>query len=144
AIVANVGRVAVDAEVPTTNGTNAYGEIVWSRRLGAGVKSAVSPADDGGKKADHRGEHAISRKAIAQGMSDALRCPVCSCAHFLVHIARETAGAARIRHSLRPLISLGAEDRCKARAHCVARMRTHIQLSSPGLTGRPRIPATPM
>src|SRR6266700_4937931 len=43
-----------------------------------------SPADDGGKKADHRGEHAISRKAIAQGMPDALRCPVCSCAHFLV------------------------------------------------------------
>src|SRR5450631_2937575 len=30
----------------------------------------------------HRGEHVISRKAIAQGMSDVLRCPVCSCAHF--------------------------------------------------------------
>ena len=42
-----------------------------------------SPAGDGGKKADHQGERAISRKAIAQGMSDALRCPVCSCAHFL-------------------------------------------------------------
>jgi hypothetical protein len=42
-----------------------------------------SPVDDGGKKADHRGEHAISRKATAQGMSDCLRCPVCSCAHFL-------------------------------------------------------------
>ncbi len=46
AIVANVGRIAVDAEVPTTNGTNAYGEVVWSRRLGAGVKSVgqVPPA----------------------------------------------------------------------------------------------------
>ena len=31
----------------------------------------------------HRGERVISRKAIAQGMSDVLRCPVCSCAHFL-------------------------------------------------------------
>src|SRR3954453_13025232 len=30
-----------------------------------------------------RGDHAISRKAIAQGMSDVLRCPVCSCAPFL-------------------------------------------------------------
>ena len=30
----------------------------------------------------HRGEHEVSRKATAQGMSDALRCPVCSCAHF--------------------------------------------------------------
>jgi hypothetical protein len=80
---------------------------------------------DGGKKADHRGERAISRKAIAQGMSDCLRCPVCSCAHFLVHIAHETAGAARIRHSLRPLISegenflqtSGATRRENAKAH---------------------------
>src|SRR5437667_2157449 len=31
----------------------------------------------------HRGERVISRKAIAQGMSDVLRCPVCSCAHSL-------------------------------------------------------------
>src|SRR4051794_40308327 len=31
----------------------------------------------------HRGERVISRKAIAQGMPDVLRCPVCSCAHFL-------------------------------------------------------------
>ena len=31
----------------------------------------------------HRGEHVISRKAIAQGMPDVLRCPVCSCAPFL-------------------------------------------------------------
>src|SRR3979490_3348207 len=30
-----------------------------------------------------RGDHVISRKAIAQGMSDVLRCPVCSCAHSL-------------------------------------------------------------
>ena len=36
----------------------------------------------GGKRAVLRGDHVISRKAIAQGMSDVLRCPVCSCAHF--------------------------------------------------------------
>jgi hypothetical protein len=29
-IVTNVGRGAVDAEVPVTNGTDAYGEDVWS------------------------------------------------------------------------------------------------------------------
>ena len=29
-IVTNVGRVAVDVEVPITNGTEAYGENVWS------------------------------------------------------------------------------------------------------------------
>jgi hypothetical protein len=30
AIVTNVGRVAVDAKVPLTNGAGAYGEVVWS------------------------------------------------------------------------------------------------------------------
>src|SRR6266536_601435 len=54
-------------------------------------------------KPAHRGEHEVSRKAIAQGMSDCLRCPVCSCAPFLRTLAHETAGAARTRHSLRPL-----------------------------------------
>ena len=49
-----------------------------------------------------RGERVISRQAIAQGMSDVLRCPVCSCAHLLLQFAHETAGAARIRHSLLP------------------------------------------
>jgi hypothetical protein len=37
-------------------------------------------------------------------MSDCLRCPVCSCAIFVLPFARETAGAARIRHSLLPLL----------------------------------------
>jgi hypothetical protein len=49
-----------------------------------------------------RGEREISRKAIAQGMSDRLRCPVCSCAIFFLPFAHGTAGAARIRHSLLP------------------------------------------
>ena len=33
--------------------------------------------------------------------------PVCSCAHFFVHLAHETAGAARTRHSLLPLLDEG-------------------------------------
>jgi hypothetical protein len=37
-------------------------------------------------KPDHQGERAISRKTIAQGMPDCLRCPVCSCAHLLVYL----------------------------------------------------------
>ncbi|MGH6643563.1 MAG: hypothetical protein ACRED3_12800, partial [Bradyrhizobium sp.] len=68
---------------------------------------------NGGKRAVLRGELAISRKAIAQGMSDVLRCPVCSCACSFVHVAHEIAGAARIRHSLRPLISEGEEFQVK-------------------------------
>ena len=83
----------------------------------------------------HRGEHDISRKATAQGMSDALRCPVCSCAAFLALFAHETAGAARIRHSLRPLNFGGREVSCKPRAQCVARIAKLYPASSPGLTG---------
>ena len=78
-----------------------------------------------------RGDHVISRKAIAQGMSDALRCPVCSCAHFLLPIAHETAGAARTRHSLRPLDLRGRRVSRKPRALRAARTRTYIPVSSP-------------
>ena len=52
-----------------------------------------------------RGDHGISRKAIAQGRPGVLRCPVCSCAAYLVLSAHGTAGAARTRSSLRPLFS---------------------------------------
>src|ERR1700709_2443138 len=57
------------------------------------------------KQLVHQGERVISRKAIAQGRPGVHRCPVCSCAPFLVQSAHETAGAARTRSSLRPLIS---------------------------------------
>src|SRR4051812_22244303 len=50
----------------------------------------------------HRGERVISRKAIAQGMSDVLRFTCMLMRALLVHVAHEIAGAARIRHSLRP------------------------------------------
>ena len=116
-----------------TTGVDAYGKNVWARRLDAGVKSCGRAENRTGlmcpfRKATearepvHRGERAISRKAIAQGMSDVLRCPVCSCAAFLCTFAHETAGAARIRHSLRPLI-LEGEDSGKPRAHGAARLR---------------------
>src|SRR5215207_9436322 len=48
-------------------------------------------------------EHEVSRKAIAQGRPECSRCPVCSCALLFAQIARETAGAASTRSSLRPL-----------------------------------------
>jgi hypothetical protein len=38
AIVTNARRDAVDADVPLTNGTEAYGEVVWFWRPDAGVK----------------------------------------------------------------------------------------------------------
>src|SRR6266516_821048 len=65
---------------------------------------------DGGKRAVHRGERAISCKAIAQGRPECFRrtcmlvCRLLPCA-----LARETAGAARTRSSLRPLIGEGGK-----------------------------------
>ena len=59
AIVANEGQGAMDAKAAKTNAAVAYGEIVWVRRPGAGVKSAEAKAeaDDGGKKAGHQDDY---------------------------------------------------------------------------------------
>jgi hypothetical protein len=48
---------------------DAYGEVVWSRRRGAGVKlrRVHARCSDGGKRAVLRREHEVSRKATAQG-----------------------------------------------------------------------------
>jgi hypothetical protein len=58
AIVTNVRWDVVDAIAAKTSAAVAYGEIVWVRRPGAGVKSAEAKAeaDDGGKKAGHQDE----------------------------------------------------------------------------------------
>ena len=58
AIVTNVRRDAVDAMAAKTSAVVAYGEIVWVRRPGAGVKSveAKAEAGDGGNQAGHQDE----------------------------------------------------------------------------------------
>ena len=94
----------------------AYGEVVWSWRRDAGAKLAGSvPPATVTTSPLHRGERDISRKAIAQGMSECFRCPVCSCAPKCTFLAHETAGAARTRHSLRPLFG-GGQRICITRA----------------------------
>src|SRR5215204_5894415 len=84
--------------------------------------------DNGGKRAVLREEHEVSRKAIAQGRPECCRCPVCSCAVLFAQMARETAGAASTRSSLRPLTKR-AERSGKPRAYHVARMRKLVQPS---------------
>jgi hypothetical protein len=97
-------------ELRLTCVAQAYGEVVWFGRRGAGVKLAIRSAGDGGKRAVLREEHEVSRKAIAQGRPECSRCPVCSCAVLFAQIARETAGAASTRSSLRPLFSRRANE----------------------------------
>src|SRR6266536_5545516 len=123
----------------------AYGEVVWSWRRDAGAKLAGSvPPVTVAKKPAHRGEREVSRKAIAQGMSDCLRCPVCSCAPFLRTLAHETAGAARTRHSLRPLFERANEIAKLGRNHAAGsrgRIRhpeVHRKSAHLRMTGRDR------
>ena len=78
--------------------------------LALSPREAKLLAGDGGKRAVLREEHEVSRKAIAQGRPECSRCPVCSCAVLFAQIARETAGAASTRSSLRPLISKRANE----------------------------------
>src|SRR5438094_5362258 len=83
------------------------------------------PAGDGGKRAVHRGELEASRKAIAQGRPECSRCPVCSCAVLFAQIARETAGAASTRSSLRPLFR-GGQTKLQASGGNAPRDRERI------------------
>src|SRR5262245_1793250 len=85
----------------------ADGEAVWSRRPDAGAKPLESyERGDGDNKArSHRGDHGISRKAIAQGMPECFGGPVVtnSCAFF--HCTR---GRGCIKHPAFPAPSTRA------------------------------------
>jgi hypothetical protein len=104
------------------------------------LREAKLLRDNGGKRAVLREEHEVSRKAIAQGRPECSRCPVCSCALLFAQIARETAGAASTRSSLRPLIG-GREADSKPRAISAARMLNCIHSSLRAQRSNPTIPA---
>jgi hypothetical protein len=134
AIVTNVGRDAVDAAASArkaiagrihtrersagaqTNGADAYGKTVWFwhpllvsscrwRDRSDRIRFPIKPAATVTRGIRRRGEHGISRKAIAQGMPDASAEPVCSCAFFraLLHTRPRVQRAPGI-----PLLPLGS------------------------------------
>ena len=87
----NVARVAMDAvgvrraRSPDVTPA-AYGEVVWSWRRDRGVYFAGGiPQTTVTKNAAHRGEHEVSRKAIARGKSGCLGCTCspCPCASHM-------------------------------------------------------------
>src|SRR5256886_5993791 len=130
----------MDAKRAQASVREAYGEVVWFGRRGAGVKSGRGESfsrGDGGKKAVLREEHEISRKAIAQGRPECSRCPVCSCALLFAQIARGTAGAASTRSSLRPLFRRGQEVFQQSSGDQRREMPRHIPSSSPAKAGDP-------
>src|SRR5260370_33947142 len=61
-------------------------------------------------KPGHRGEHDISRKAIARGMAGVTGVTVVTRSRAFF-FAREAAGASSARHSLRPLMFRGRESK---------------------------------
>ena len=90
AVVTNAGRVAVDARVATDESSLSVRQsrVVLTPRWWCQVPGKPTLlGDDGGKKPVRRGEHDISRKAIAQGMPECSDCTcmlVCAflCAHL--------------------------------------------------------------
>jgi len=60
AIVTNAGRDAVDADAPLTNACDADGKACGPDASVLASSRRSFSAGDGGKKADHRGERAIS------------------------------------------------------------------------------------
>ena len=89
-------------------------------------------------KPDHRGERGISRKPLRRECPGASAEPVCSCAPF--SFAYETAGAARTRHSLRPLVYGGASVGKNSGASCRGKANSHLTVVIPGREAKRREP----
>src|ERR1700676_1323221 len=99
------GEMRWTRKLRLTSAADADGEVVWSwRPTLASSWREVSRRRRWQKSSAHRGEHEGSRKPLRREGRMLSAEPVCSCAHFLVHFAHETAGAARTRLSLRPLL----------------------------------------
>jgi hypothetical protein len=128
-----------------TNDAAAYGQAVWfwhpllvsSRRRFCGpnrVRQSRQFAGDGDKTNSSQGERGVSRKAIAQGMSDASAEPVCSCAFFTrafctrdrgcsAHPAFPAPSDFRVRKFLANLGRIAPRGRRCFRRHCEERKR---------------------
>ena len=75
-IVTNVGRDAVDADAATDErGLSVRrSRVVLTPRCWRQVLERLKASwDDGGKRAVHRGDHEVSRKAIARGRPECFR-----------------------------------------------------------------------
>jgi len=98
--------------------------VVLAPRCWCQVPGKQASRGDGGKKAVRREEHVISRKPSRREGRIASAEPVCSCAYSTIS-AHGTAGAARTRSSLRPLLIERGRNGCSTRADRAAAMRTH-------------------
>jgi hypothetical protein len=89
------------------HGCGRRSRVVLTPRRWRSSRREIFPPVTVTKKPDHRGEREVSRKPLRREGRTASAEPVCSCALCFVYFARETAGAARTRLSLRPLTIRG-------------------------------------
>src|SRR6185436_5490747 len=100
-----------------TRAPEADGKGVWSRHPDAGVKLALRSVSDGGKRARSPGRARYKPvETTAQGRPGVLRWTCMLVCAFSCKLAHETAGAARTRSSLRPLI--GGQGKLMANLGC--------------------------
>src|SRR5882724_11238218 len=104
AIVTDARRDAVDADGARDEGARCgrRSRVVLTPRCWRQVSRSY-PRGDGGKKADHRGDHEGNRKTIARGMPGGPGVTVVTNARAF-YPTRAAAGASSARHSLRPPI----------------------------------------
>ena len=121
-----------------THAPDAYGEVAWFGRRGAGAKLAIRSAGDGGKRAVLREEREVSRKAIAQGR------PGCSCRTCMLVCASAKCIGTRDRgcgvHPVFPAPSFQVEgnETVKPRVKDAARSRKHAQINASQRVARMR------
>ncbi len=114
---------------PCGSGTRCWCQVGGGFSNPTGGGKTFNPPMTVTRRIRRRGEHGISRKTIAQGRRNAPTVPVCSCACSYAQFARETAGAASIRRSLRPRLggeffnSSGALRRESADSHLAPSLR---------------------
>ena len=112
-----------------THAPDAYGEVAWFGRRGAGAKLAIRSAGDGGKRAVLREEREVSRKATAQGRPG---CSACTCmlvCAFAMCTGTRDRGCSK--HPVFPAPSIQEEgnETFKPRVKHAARMHKLVQPS---------------
>ena len=94
-----------------THAPDAYGEVAWFGRRGAGAKLAIRSAGDGGKTAVLREEREVSRKAIAQGRPGCSRRTCMLVCAFAMCIGTRDRGCGK--HPVFPAPSISKRGRTK-------------------------------
>jgi len=115
------GEMRWTREPRLTCAPDAYGEVVWFGRRGAGVKRAIGSAGDGGKRAVLREEHEVSRKAIAQGRPECFPLPCMLVCNLLCANRTRDRGCSKHPVFPAPSVTRGPEVASKARTQCAAR-----------------------